>query len=54
LTLSKGVGSPLVLQEGFDLIMRPAEMENEGLALALEYKSQIQPTATFHERLDAS
>jgi hypothetical protein len=45
--------SPLDLQEGFDLIMRPAEMEDEGLSLALEHKSQIQRTATFHERLDA-
>jgi hypothetical protein len=45
--------SPLVLQEGFDLIMRPAKMEDEGLSLALEHKSQIQRTATFHERLDA-
>jgi hypothetical protein len=34
--------------------MRPAKVENEGLSLALENKSQMQPAATFHERLDAS
>ena len=46
--------SPLVLQEGFNLIMRSAKVEDEGLSLALEDKPQIQSTAAFHERLDAS
>ena len=34
--------------------MRPAEVEDESLSFALENKPQIQPAATFHERLDAS
>ena len=46
--------SPLVPEEGFDLVMRPAKVKDEGFTLALEHQSQIQPAATFHEGSDAS
>ena len=45
--------SSLVLQEGFDLVMRPAKVENQSLPLALKNEPQIQAAATFHERRDA-
>ena len=43
-----------VRQRYVDLIMRPADVEDEGWSFALKNKSQIQPAATFHERPDAS